>query len=292
MNFGDSYQKISNLVKGDIAELVKQLQAEIGLESGIDRAISEFLNGKSKRIRPVIAFLYLRASGYEPDERQYNLQTAVEILHNASLLHDDVIDESETRRGQNTINNQFNNKIAILSGDYLLAFALDKLNSLNCPQIVALCANTVREMCRGEIFQDLTRGKIPTLDQYLKKTEQKTAGLFRLAIEGALLLAGASDTKSAKEFALNFGTAFQIRDDLLNITGSQNLKPVKNDIQEGIYNAPVIFSGNTSELTKGIEKTKDLLNNYVIKSQKAVELLENNRYKTALRELLDLLNNV
>ena len=206
-------------------------------------------------------------------------------------MHDDVIDECDTRRGQTTINKGFNNKIAILTGDYLLASALDRLNRLETPEITALCTKTVREMCRGEFFQYFNLGKIPTLEQYLKKTEQKTAGLFRVAIEGAMKLAGGQNIKTASEFALNFGTAFQIRDDLLNITGPTQLKPSQNDLLCGIYNAPVIFSGNTENLAEGIEKTKDLLNNYVIKMLRLTDRLTDSKYKTALRELLELLND-
>ena len=125
----------------------------------------------------------------------------------------------------------------------------------------------------------------------LKKTEQKTAGLFRVAIEGAIKLAGGKNLQEASEFALNFGTAFQIRDDLLNITGPTQLKPSQNDLLCGIYNAPVIFSGSTDNLAEGIEKTKDLLNNYVIKMLILTDKLTDSKYKTALRELLELLND-
>lgn len=291
MSFGAKYKKITETIKDDLTRLEEELKSEINLYPALNEALAGFLTSKSKRIRAVAAFLYLRANEFEPDERQYNLQTAVEIIHNASLLHDDVIDECDTRRGQTTINKGFNNKIAILTGDYLLASALDRLNRLETPEITALCAKTVREMCRGEFFQYFNLGKIPTLEQYLKKTEQKTAGLFRVAIEGAMKLAGGQNIKTASEFALNFGTAFQIRDDLLNITGPTQLKPSQNDLLCGIYNAPVIFSGNTENLAEGIEKTKDLLNNYVIKMLRLTDGLTDSKYKTALRELLELLND-
>lgn len=291
MNFGYKYQQISNLVKEDILKVEAELQTEIGLFPALDPALKSFLTGKSKRIRPLSAFLYLRAAGIEPEENHYILQSAVEIIHNASLLHDDVVDECKVRRGQNTINNKFNNKTAILTGDYLLASALDRLNRLNNPQITAMCADTMREMCRGEIFQDFTRGKIPSIEEYLKKTEQKTAGLFKTAIAGAMILSGSKDIATAADFAINFGTAFQIRDDLLNILKSDSLKPAENDIKCGIYNAPVIFAGSLQNLERGIEKTGDLLNNYVIKALKIVKTLDNNKYKTALEELLELLNN-
>ena len=292
MSFGAKYKKITEIIKDDLTRLEEELKSEINLYPQLNEVLSGFLTSESKRIRAVTAFLYLRASGYEPDEGQYNLQTAVEIIHSASLLHDDVIDECDIRRGKTALNKVFNNKIAILTGDYLLATALDRLNKLSTPEITALCAETVREMCRGEFFQYFNLGKIPTIEQYLKKTEQKTAGLFRVAIEGAMKLSGSLNTQDAADFALAFGTAFQIRDDLLNITESSRLKPSKNDLLCGIYNAPVIFSGSTSNLAEGIEKTKNLLNNYVIKMLCLTDKLKDSQYKTALRELLELLNDV
>lgn len=291
MNFEEQYQKISNLVSDDLLKVEGELKSEIKVYPAVNPFLEKFLTGKSKRIRPTSAFLYLRANGFEPDNSHYILQSAIEIIHNASLLHDDVIDECSTRRGNITLNKEFNNKTAVLCGDYLLSSALDKLNRLNNSKITAMCAETMREMCKGEIFQDFMKGKIPTLEEYLTKTKQKTAGLFRTAIEGAMLLSGAENTTQAAEFATNFGIAFQIRDDLLNILKTDALKPSNNDIKCGIYNAPVIFAGNTADLMQGIEKTKTLLNNYVVKSQRILDNFADNPYKTALGELLGILNN-
>ena len=291
MNFEKEYQKIANLVSEDLLKVEEYLKSEIDVFPAVNPFLEKFLTGKSKRIRPTIAFLYLRANDLKPDTKHYILQSAIEIIHNASLLHDDVIDECSTRRGNITLNKEFNNKTAVLCGDYLLALALNKLNQLNTPKITSICAETMREMCKGEIFQDFMKGKIPTLKEYLTKTEQKTAGLFRAAIEGSMILSGLKDTTKSADFATNFGIAFQIRDDLLNIIQNDNLKPSNNDIKCGIYNAPVIFAQNTNDLSQGIEKTKDLLNNYVVKSQEIIETLNDNPYKTGLGELLGLLNN-
>lgn len=291
MDFEEQYQKIANYVSEDLSKVEGELKSEIGIFPEVNPYLERFLTGKSKRIRPTSAFLYLRANGLEPNNNHYILQSAIEIIHNASLLHDDVIDECETRRGNITLNKEFNNKTAVLCGDYILASALDKLNRLNNSKITALCADTMREMCKGEIFQDFMKGQIPTLEEYLTKTKQKTAGLFRTAIEGAMILSGEKDTTQASEFAINFGIAFQIRDDLINILKTDTLKPSNNDIKCGIYNAPVIYAGNTSDLGQGIEKTKTLLNNYIVKSQRILDTFEDNPYKTALRELLGILGN-
>lgn len=292
MNFNKKYNKISELVKNDLLKLEEELLSSINLAAEIDETLKTFLTNKPKRIRPLVSFLYLSASNIEPDKRQYAFQTAIEIIHNASLIHDDVVDESDIRRGSKTLNKIFNNKTAILTGDYLLSIALEKLNSLNSPETISMCANTLANMCIGEVNQYFSKFKIPTLEQYLKKTEQKTAKLFQTAVCGAMQLSGKTAITEAENFSHAFGMAFQIRDDILNLTALNSLKPSQNDISEGIYNAPVIFAGNTSNLDEGIEKTKTLLNNYVVEAEKALSNLEDNKYKLALKELLGILNHV
>ena len=292
MNFNKKYNKISELVKNDLLKLEEELLSSINLAAEIDETLKTFLTNKPKRIRPLVSFLYLSASNIEPDKRQYAFQTAIEIIHNASLIHDDVVDESDIRRGSKTLNKIFNNKTAILTGDYLLSIALEKLNSLNSPETISMCANTLANMCIGEVNQYFSKFKIPTLEQYLKKTEQKTAKLFQTAVCGAMQLSGKTAITEAENFSHAFGMAFQIRDDILNLTALNSLKPSQNDISEGIYNAPVICAGNTSNLDEGIEKTKTLLNNYVVEAEKALSNLEDNKYKLALKELLGILNHV
>ncbi len=292
MDFNKKYNKISELVKNDLLKLEDELLSSINLAAEIDETLKTFLTNKPKRIRPLVSFLYLRTSNIEPDKRQYAFQTAIEIIHNASLIHDDVVDESDIRRGSKTLNKIFNNKTAILTGDYLLSIALEKLNSLNSPETISMCANTLANMCIGEVNQYFSKFKIPTLEQYLKKTEQKTAKLFQTAVCGAMQLSGKTAITEAENFSHAFGMAFQIRDDILNLTALNSLKPSQNDISEGIYNAPVIFAGNTSNLDEGIEKTKTLLNNYVVEAEKALSNLEDNKYKLALKELLGILNHV
>lgn len=292
MSFNKKYNKISELVKNDLLKLEDELLSSINLAAEINETLKTFLTNKPKRIRPLVSFLYLSASNIEPDKRQYAFQTAIEIIHNASLIHDDVVDESDIRRGSKTLNKIFNNKTAILTGDYLLSIALEKLNSLNSPETISMCANTLANMCIGEVNQYFSKFKIPTLEQYLKKTEQKTAKLFQTAVCGAMQLSGKTAITEAENFSHAFGMAFQIRDDILNLTALNSLKPSQNDISEGIYNAPVIFAGNTSNLDEGIEKTKTLLNNYVVEAEKALSNLEDNKYKLALKELLGILNHV
>jgi geranylgeranyl pyrophosphate synthase len=232
-----------------------------------------------------VAFLYLRAYGIELTQAQYDVQTAIELIHNATLIHDDVIDNSDTRRGQKTLNSEFDNSLAVISGDFLLSAAMKKLLNLNSCEILSIFARAIEKMCLGEINQYFNRFKTTSIDEYIEKSRNKTATLFMTSLESASKLNEKMDVKKALDFAENFGIAFQIRDDLLNFT-EKNDKPTQNDFASGIYTAPVIFS---EDIRIGVEKTKQLLDNYVIKSVKSLETADKNIYTEALINLTELL---
>lgn len=285
MSFKDNYNNILNIVNDDIERVNKELTAFININEPLKTKLVNFLTAPSKRIRPLLTFLYLRANDIEITENHYTLLTAVELVHNASLIHDDIIDESKTRRCEKTLNCEFDNKLAVIAGDYILSEALKKISLLNSSEIIDMFAQTLADMCEGETFQYFNKFKIPALDDYLKKTEQKTAKLFQTALEASALISNTKSRKQAVEFGKNFGIAFQIRDDLINV------KTLQADISDGIYTAPVIFSNSTSVSQSGIEKTNCLLNNYINNSKQLLQNVENNKYKEALIELLELFNN-
>lgn len=283
MNFQEKYSNILNIVKNEIEAVCTNLTSDINIQEPLQTKLSNILNAPSKHIRPLIAFLYLKALGLNIDKKQIILQTAIELVHNASLIHDDVIDDSEIRRNTKTINKDFDNKLAVISGDYILSIALTYIAKLNSIKIVEMFANTLSFMTNGEINQQFSKFQIPTIENYIKKTEQKTAKLFETAICGSLLLANSNENASV--FAKNFGIAFQIRDDIINI------KTTQSDIKDGIYTAPVIYAGNTENYTNGIEKSHILLNNYIDNAYQAINHIEENKYKIAIKELLGLLKN-
>lgn len=283
MNFQEKYSNILNTVKNEIEDVCINLTSDINIQEPLKTKLSNILNAPSKHIRPLISFLYLKALGLNIDEKQIILQTAIELVHNASLIHDDVIDNSNIRRNTKTINEEFDNKLAVISGDYILSIALNYIAKLNSTKIIEMFAETLSFMTNGEINQQFSKFKIPTIDDYIKKTEQKTAKLFETAICGSLHLAKSNE--NASEFAKNFGIAFQIRDDIINI------KTTKTDIKDGIYTAPIIYTGDIENYQNGIEKSHTLLNNYIDNAYQAINHIEENKYKTAIRELLGLLKN-
>ena len=311
MSFQEKYLSIFEVVKDDVEKVKSSLFEGIELDNSLKFKLFDILNAPSKHIRAVLTFLYLKTAGMKIDEKQIIYQSAIELVHNASLIHDDVIDESSVRRSVQTLNSKFGNKLAVITGDYLLSVALKKIRTLENSKIIDIFAQTLDDMCQGEIKQDLSRFKIPTIEEYLKKTELKTAKLFETALCGSFLLYGAEDIShlienidfgasligghevmgdgfycsNVQDFARNFGIAFQIRDDLINAKTSQN------DVKDGIYTAPVIFAGSVDDYENGIEKTQILLNNYIESAQKEIEKCEESKYKTALTNLLGLIKN-
>lgn len=286
MTFDEAYGEILKTVESDIERVNAGLLNAFVSETPVHKKILSFLESPSKRIRSLMTFLYLRACGIEITAGQVELQTIVELIHNASLIHDDVIDGDDKRRGENTINCDFGNRLAIISGDYLLSVVMKKLTAIGSLELFNIFAKTLENMCSGEIQQHLLLNNIPSIEEYIEKSYLKTGALFEASITGAMRLAGDTKIIRAVEFGRNFGIAFQIRDDLLNVLTKES-----KDIQTGVFNAPVIFSGSAEITVSGIEKTKDLLNNYLEKAEDCISDLDESIYKSALIELLELLKN-
>lgn len=277
------YLKILNVVQEEINQVLEQMLEELEVQEPLKSKLFALLNAPSKHIRPLISILYLKAIGKNIDEKQILYQSAIELVHNASLIHDDVIDESNVRRNIPTLNSEFGNKLAVISGDFLLSVALDKVIKIGDIELIKMFSDTLAVMSEGEINQYFNKFQIPTIDEYIKKSAQKTAKLFETALCGSLLIAKADN--NGLEFARNFGIAFQIRDDLINC------KTTNSDINDGIYTAPVIFSGGTQITSDAIEKTRGLLNNYINNALDLLKDISENKYKLALAALLELMRD-
>lgn len=292
MTFNEKYSKIKYLASDELKKIEENITSSIHTREPLKSHIVQFLTAPSKRIRPVLAILYTKALGQNLNTQQLELLTAIELVHNASLIHDDIIDESDLRRGQKTISAEFGNKLGVISGDYILSIAMEKIANLNSIDILKKFSITLNKMCQGEINQNFDRFKIGTIEDYIEKSKNKTAYLFETAMTSCAMLSQASgDISKINDFAMNVGIAFQIRDDLINFTKTDSSKPAENDLLEGIYTAPIIYSQNTKNYTKGIEKTKSLLNNYIEKAAKQLENLQDNEFTAALKNFLELLKN-
>ena len=282
------YLGIKELVKPELTAIEGKMLSAVGICEPLNSKIKSFLSEPSKRIRSVVALLYNKAQGIEISDSQLEILCAVELVHNASLIHDDIIDESSLRRGQKTISTIFGNKLGVIAGDYLLAVAMGKIAQSGRTEIFA---RTLKQMCIGEINQNFTRFKIGTIEEYIEKSKNKTGYLFDCAIKSLIPPPSAAISQTeAGDFGLNFGIAFQIRDDLLNILHKDPSKP-STDLEEGIYTAPIIYSGSVKNYTDGIEKTRILLNNYVEKAKNDICNFEDNIYTRALNELTESLKD-
>lgn len=293
MSFNEKYNKIKQLIQKELNQIEEKMVADIHIREPLQSSIVNFLKAPSKHIRPLLAILYLKACNEEISEKQLEVLTLVELVHNASLIHDDIIDESKIRRGRKTLSAEFNNKLGVISGDYILSIVLEKLTEINNKEINKNFSKTIKQMTLGEINQSFDRFKIGTIENYIEKTKDKTAYLFETALLCPILLSQNShNLEKISNLGISIGTAFQIRDDILNFTQTDPLKPTNNDISEGIYNAPVILGNETDNYKSGIEKTKILLNNYIQSAKNEIKDLPENQYKSALDEFLELLKNV
>lgn len=196
-----------------------------------------------KRLRPSVTFLAARTLGSE-DPREVDLAVAVELLHSASLLHDDLIDDADRRRGQEAAYRRYGNIVSVMSGDFMLSKLLLLLADMP-PSLTREFGETAALICEGEVlqFQAAAYGEY-TLDNYLSIITGKTAALLRTAARAPALLLGAPEERrgALSTFGLEFGLAFQMQDDLLDLAADAGTlgKPVGGDLREGKATLPVL----------------------------------------------------
>lgn len=214
----------------------------------LSQALAHIRQKTGKRMRPMLILLMARNYGAVTDST-LNAAVGLELLHTASLVHDDVVDESGERRGQASLNATYNNKVAVLVGDYLLSTALLHVAYTGNKQIVQYLAELGRTLASGEILQlSNIRSQGISEDVYYQVIRQKTAVLFEACCAIGALSAGAAeaDIVAAKEFGCNLGMIFQIRDDIFDYFESADIgKPTGNDMAEGKLTLPVIYALNT-----------------------------------------------
>lgn len=306
MSFGHAYENIKKTVQEELNVLEQNISSLFVNKTPLDKDLLEFLTAPSKRLRPVLAILFLRCLQDKVNINQHKVLLSVELIHNATLIHDDIIDKADERRNQKTLNVKFDENLAVVAGDFLLSVALEKVIETGSMEVLRVFTSSLKSTCIGEINQYFGKFNVVSLDEYIQKSKEKTALLFKIAVLGGLMLSedkiDESLMKSAIDFSENFGIAFQIRDDLINILNSDNLQ--NNDLKSGIYTAPVIFAYQEDEKilqaenllqavrdSKGIEKTKDLMDNYFCQALSALENIRDNKYKQEIFELIDVLKN-
>ena len=219
-------------------------------EGLLDDALTHIRQRGGKRMRPILTMLIAKCFGDVNDVTQ-NAALGLELLHTASLVHDDVVDESTERRGQASVNASYNNKVAVLVGDYILSTALQRVSLTKDSVIINALAELGRTLSKGEILQ-LTNFENDGISEeiYYKIIESKTASLFKCCAEmGAISAhAGEEQIAAAMEFGRIIGIIFQIRDDIFDYYDSKEIgKPTGNDMAEGKITLPAIFALNKTQ---------------------------------------------
>ena len=237
-------------VEADLHILADNLKQLVGNDHPILSLAAEHLFGAGgKRIRPAIVLLVSRATMLHDDitPRHRRLAEITEMIHTASLVHDDVVDESEKRRGVDTVHSLFGNRVAVLAGDFLFAQASWYLANLDNLDVVKLLSQVIMDLATGEILQAVNRFQADiSMDTYLEKTYYKTATLFANSSKAAGVLSEVSEqtAENLYEYGRNLGLAFQIVDDIFDFTSSADTlgKPASSDLKDGHLTAPVLYA--------------------------------------------------
>lgn len=306
-------------VEQDLKIMTEKLKQLIGARHPILGAAAEHLfDAGGKRIRPAIVLLASRATMLERPltERHRRLAEITEMIHTASLVHDDVVDEADLRRNVKTVNSLFGDKIAVLAGDFLFAQSSWYLANLDNLEVVKLLSEVIRDFAEGEIMQSINRFDLDaSINSYLDKTYYKTASLMANSAKAAAILSDA-DTEVAENlysYGRNLGLAFQIADDILDFTGSAEIlgKPAGLDLASGKLTSPVFYAlkqqpyleilierefSEPEDVSKafeliqnsdGIEQARQLAKDLARKASQSLNCLAPSASKNALNELTD-----
>lgn len=286
---------IKRPIEGEFDDFVRLFNESLSHTDGLLSQVLEHIRHRGgKRMRPLLILLIAKNYGGVND---VTLRSAVglELLHTASLVHDDVVDESKERRGQPSVNAVYNNKVAVLVGDYVLSTALLNISYTNNSDILRSIAVLGRNLSNGEILQlSNIQNTEFSEDIYYDVIKMKTAALFEACCEVGTLSVNANEKQIelAKEFGRNLGIIFQIRDDIFDYYDSKEIgKPTGNDMAEGKLTLPVLYALNSTHDSEMEEIARKVKRNDVTRYEIArlVDFTKNNGgIEYAERKMLEL----
>jgi len=284
----------------------------------LNDAVNDLLSAGGKRIRPAMVLLSGRFGKYN-EEKLLPLAASIEIMHMATLVHDDIIDQSELRRGRPTTRSRWGNETAVFTGDFLFTKSFELITQDVSQKNMYYLSRSIKAICEGEVDQFESRyGNNFSIIRYLKRIGRKTALLFAMSCQ-----AGAAEThckddvaRQLRKFGYNFGMAFQITDDLLDFSGNQAEvgKPLCCDFLEGVYTLPVIYTmmndeykdklapyigrkdltedevkevGRLVKESGGLEKSKKMAMRYLERCQENLDKLPDIPARAAMHELVE-----
>ena len=242
---------IKKPIEGYLDDFIKLFNDSLSHTDGLLSQVLEHIRSRGgKRMRPMLILLIAKNYGGISSVTQHSA-VGLELLHTASLVHDDVVDESKERRGQASVNAEYNNKVAVLVGDYVLSTALLNVALTNNTHIVQSLAELGRTLSNGEILQlsNIQNSEFSE-EVYYEVIKMKTAALFEACCEIGAMSANATeeDLEKAKTFGRNLGIIFQIRDDIFDYYDSKEIgKPTGNDMAEGKLTLPVLYALNSTD---------------------------------------------
>ena len=272
----DSYNDLKSLVDQKLVLIDEKIKSKLSSDVNlIEKMVSYHLNSGGKRIRVLLTLGSSKLCGYTKGIRDVNLAACIELIHNATLLHDDVIDKSIIRRGKKTTNSIWGNQSSILVGDYLLSRCFEMMVEDGDLEILKLLSSTSAKIAQGEILQLEHKGEVDMHEEtYLKIINAKTAVLFSAATKvGAIISKKTEKEKEALEFyGKNLGFTFQIADDTLDYNSEINVfgKESGNDFYEGKITLPIILLFQQSNKLE-----KKQLENFFKKNTRSEEELSN-----------------
>ena len=242
-----SFESIKQLLAPDMSIVDGVIRARLHSEVALVNQVGEYIvNSGGKRLRPALVVLSAKAHGYSGDYH-YNLAAVVEFIHTATLLHDDVVDESELRRGRTTASAMFGNAASVLVGDFLYSRAFQMMVEVNDMRVMQTLADATNIIAEGEVLQLLNCHDADVdVANYLHVIHCKTAKLFEAAMRLGAILSGAGETAemAAAKYGMHLGTAFQLIDDVLDYSGDEQEtgKNLGDDLAEGKPTLPLIFA--------------------------------------------------
>jgi len=247
-----NFDDIRTLLKSDIQQtdevLIERLSSNVAL---INQMSSYIINAGGKRLRPLLLLVCARATGYEGNHHHL-MAVVIELIHTATLLHDDIVDESSTRRGQDTANEVWGNAASVLVGDFLYSRAFEMMVEPDSMRIMKILSKVTNNIAEGEVLQLLNCQNAQLTEvEYYEVIERKTACLFQAASQIGAILSDADETQelALRDYGLHLGNAFQIIDDVLDYESDAKTmgKEVGDDLAEGKTTLPMIYAlENTS----------------------------------------------
>ncbi|NAZ53571.1 octaprenyl diphosphate synthase [Vibrio toranzoniae] len=297
------FKAIQTLTANDMAKVNETIQAQLNSDVSLINQLGFYIvSGGGKRLRPLLALLSARALGYQ-GEAHITSAAFIEFIHTATLLHDDVVDESDMRRGKATANAAFGNAASVLVGDFIYTRSFQMMTTLGSLKILELMSEAVNVIAEGEVQQLMNCNNPDTTEEsYMQVIYSKTARLFEAATQiGAILTESSPEIETAMQnYGKYLGTAFQLIDDVMDYTadGKEMGKNVGDDLAEGKPTLPLLYAMHNAapvqasmireaiEKANGMERLDDIMS--VMKETGSLEYTTNKAYEEADKAIAEL----